>query len=114
MAGYTAKPDGALGCVGEYLNLFGYQIIQKRLYWKDKNSLTEIKFVLWYTCFGWFVAEIDECIGNTNCSQICNDTINGFVCDCDVGYNIKPSDPSECERKFATVAEKKYVHRITA
>ncbi len=48
-----------------------------------------------------FVVFIDnnECIQNTdNCTQVCNNTAGGFVCDCWPSYKLK-ADGVSCEGK---------------
>ena len=59
------------------------------MYEKKKNTTPNLS-----------LPEIDECAGNTQCSQNCNDTINGFTCYCDAGFTISQSDATDCERKF--------------
>ena len=64
-----------------------------------------VKFAQYYiiyffkTCFFFFLSpDIDECNDDALnvCEQQCTNTVGGFTCSCNKGYNVDPSDPNKC------------------
>ena len=41
--------------------------------------------------------DVDECAQNeSECNQLCNNTVGSYVCDCYSGYELKDGDPYTC------------------
>ena len=43
-----------------------------------------------------YIKDINECNGDHECDQLCNNIVGSYICSCDSGYELQ-SDNRSCE-----------------
>ena len=84
--GFVVTEDMKL-CVGRYSG-YKYNFINYNQISVFNRSFFIHTWVLWVL---FSFVDIDECaVNNSNCEEMCNNTLGSFVCDCRAGFALQP------------------------
>ncbi|CAJ0944944.1 unnamed protein product, partial [Mesorhabditis belari] len=92
--------EGSIEGIGNPLASLCGQIAEKNVITGNSNVLT-LRFTSDNSVqkggfeIEW-TKELDECQGSNHCEHICENTIGGFRCKCDIGFSLRP-DGRTCE-----------------
>ena len=86
-----------LNTVYEYMYWYKQCVVVKIV----KFSITILFYIRIQLYFFWhFISDVNECLGENKCSQVCSNTPGSYHCSCNPGFRLDRVDHSTCKRKL--------------